>query len=100
GGYNRYRYGAKLIRRTQRVPRLMRRGAAHILTRMADHESVTRYLERHRPSDVAGQHPLSERLRKVARVLAAGDAREAYESLMNVGTADPPIRHGTSHAAA
>lgn len=94
GGYNRYRYGARMIRGTHRAPRLLRRGVARLLNEIAGAGTLVEHLERRRLPGVTRQHPLSERVRKVARVLAAEDERAAYESLMSVGIAAPPIRSG------
>jgi len=92
GGYNRYGRGAQLIRTVERWPTGVRGLLGSALARSTEMTTLMRFLEGRQPVGVSRQHSLPERLRKMARVLAATDRSGAYAALMEVGLAHPPVR--------
>lgn len=92
GGYNRYLFGARLIRYANRLPGWMRRLGSEVLAGVASSSLAKRGLRSWQPGSLGKQHPLSDRLMKMAGLLGAPTEREAYESLLDVGMRDAPLR--------
>ena len=100
GGYNRYVHGARLIARTQRAPRLLRRAAGAGLSALTPPQwdrmlgAAGALVPRWQPPRLAG-----EKVHKVAALLREQGTAAAYRSLVSVWPASEPLVAGAAEPA-
>ena len=91
GGYNRYLHGARWIRGAERLPAFARPALGKVLSAVAGTGLASAAFGVLRPSSAGKQQSPAERLNKLAGLLGAGTRRAAYEALLDVGWARPPL---------
>jgi asparagine synthase (glutamine-hydrolysing) len=96
-GYNRYAHGARLIRRTHWMPRIMRHAVGAVVRTTATSSVAARTFAQLQPRSFGSQQSASERWLRAAQVIDADGSAAAYRALMSVGLQN--VRPGVSASA-
>jgi asparagine synthase (glutamine-hydrolysing) len=91
GGYNRYVRAPSLIARLAGLPEWMRAGGQRALEGLARQHWIERLGPVTGLLGITDQHALAARLDRLAGLVGAGNAGDAYDELMAVGLRHPPI---------